>query len=170
MQFTGTNETMFPSLAQWLTDIKRGAYARENITEPSISNRYERNRTPPKWPTLLTGSGTKDWPAPQDGYYEARPLAGVWASPPYLHNGAVRTLWQLLLPPREREKSFEVGTYEYDTREMGFKDVHVDFGPTYKPTRIDTSLPGNSAQGHEAGTELSVPDKWALLEFIKTVK
>ena len=54
--------------------------------------------------------------------YKARPLNGIWATAPYLHNGSVRTMRQLLLPADQREKSFSVGTREFDPDDIGFKD------------------------------------------------
>ncbi|MGI9416963.1 MAG: di-heme-cytochrome C peroxidase, partial [Geminicoccaceae bacterium] len=38
--------------------------------------------------------------------YKARPLNGIWATAPYLHNGSVRTLRQLLLPTDQRQTTF----------------------------------------------------------------
>ena len=66
--------------------------------------------------------------------YKARPLNGVWASAPYLHNGSVRTVRQLLVPS-ERQKEFNVGSREYDPRNMGF----IDAGNSV----MNTTLPGN---------------------------
>lgn len=53
-------------------------------------------------------------------YYKARPLNGIWATAPYLHNGSVPTLHDLLLPPQQRPKTFRVGCREYDPDKVGF--------------------------------------------------
>jgi len=41
--------------------------------------------------------------------FESRVLHGVWATAPYLHNGSVPTLWELLKPPAARVSSFKIG-------------------------------------------------------------
>jgi mono/diheme cytochrome c family protein len=76
--------------------------------------------------------------------YKARPLDGVWATPPYLHNASVPNLDALLSPVAARPGSFTIGSTEYDTTLVGFR---TDGGP-YDFT-IDTSLSGNYNTGHE---------------------
>jgi len=108
------------------------------------------------------------------GKYAARPLKGVWATPPYLHNGSVPSLWHLLQPAQClkvskkstkvdncRPKSFKVGTTEYDPVHVGFEDKG-DY-------TVDTQVPGNFNTGHEFGTKLADEEKWALLEYMKTL-
>ena len=53
--------------------------------------------------------------------YKARPLNGAWATAPFLHNGSVPSLYQLLLPDTEREKSFYLGGNDLDVVNIGFK-------------------------------------------------
>lgn len=99
--------------------------------------------------------------------YKARPLNGIWATAPYLHNGSVRTMRQLLLPADQRDPSFKVGTREFDHVDMGFRDEGA--------STLDTSLPGNSNAGHDGpiyGNEVLAKDKKrmdALLEYLKTL-
>ena len=98
------------------------------------------------------------------GEYLARPLAGVWATAPYLHNGSVPTLWHLLHPD-QRPAKFVVGNREYDPGKVGF----VTSGEGYL---FDTSQPGNSNIGHAGaryGTNLPEDEKAALLEYLKTI-
>ncbi len=95
-------------------------------------------------------------------YYKARPLAGVWSSAPYLHNGSVPTLVELLKLPADRMKRFYVGSREFDAQNVG-----VVASDTTNATLFDTSLPGNSNVGHTYGTGLSEADKVALLEYLK---
>jgi hypothetical protein len=76
--------------------------------------------------------------------YPARPLDGYWATGPFLHNGSVRTLYQLLSPVQERAKSFWTGTWEFDPVDVGFRDEEVQGGFLF-----DTTLAGNSNAGHE---------------------
>jgi mono/diheme cytochrome c family protein len=95
--------------------------------------------------------------------YKARPLNGVWASAPYLHNGSVPSLYDLLLPPASRPARFAVGRWEYDPKKVGYvSDGNIPFV-------LDTTLPGNRNQGHEYGTKLSEADRWALVEYLKTL-
>jgi hypothetical protein len=99
--------------------------------------------------------------------YKARPLNGIWATSPYLHNGSVRTLKQLLLPPAQREQSFLVGSREFDPTEVGF--VSAAAAAAAQPFLFDTRITGNSNKGHVYGTALSDADKADLLEFLKTL-
>lgn len=96
--------------------------------------------------------------------YKARPLNGIWATAPYLHNGSVRTLYELLLPPAKRAPSFKVGTIEFDPVRVGYVDA---FGPG-KAFTYDTSLPGNSNAGHDYGASaLDDEQRFALIEYMK---
>ena len=98
--------------------------------------------------------------------YRARPLPGIWATSPYLHNGSVRNLVELLKPEGEREESFYVGSRRFDPVRVGYRS-----GWKYRPMRqkFDTSLDGNSAEGHDYGTCFSEEEKWDLIEFLKTL-
>jgi hypothetical protein len=97
--------------------------------------------------------------------YRARPLNGIWATAPYLHNGSVPNLYDLLLPPTHRPKFFYVGSWEFDPVHVG-----VETGSPFAGSfTFDTRLPGNSNSGHEYGTSLSEPERMALIEFLKTL-
>ncbi len=96
--------------------------------------------------------------------YKARPLDGIWATAPYLHNGSVPTLWDLLLPPPQRPATFHVGNRELDPVNVGFVTTA---GPATTP--YDTKTQGNTNVGHEYGTGLSEKDRWALIEYLKTL-
>ena len=97
-------------------------------------------------------------------YYKARPINGIWSSSPYLHNGSVPTVYDLLLPPAQRPAQFYVGNRELDNVKVGNRSEEVVGTNLY-----DTTLPGNSNAGHEYGTPLSEPERMALLEYIKTL-
>ncbi len=96
--------------------------------------------------------------------YKARPLNGVWATAPFLHNGSVPTLWDLLLPPSQRPATFYVGNRELDPVKVGFVSSE---GPN--TTRFDTRIRGNRNIGHEFGIDLSEDDRMALIEYLKTL-
>jgi cytochrome c len=99
--------------------------------------------------------------------YKARPLDGIWATAPYLHNGAVPTLYDLLLPASQRPARFAVGQLEFDPVKVGHKS---DPNDPLAPYIFDTSLAGNSNQGHEFGTNsLNDEQRWQLLEYLKTL-
>ncbi len=103
--------------------------------------------------------------------YAAPPLAGLWASAPYLHNGSVQSLAALLDPSR-RLPRFMVGGHALDWASVGLRvdgegrylPGHVAFST---PQWVDTSMPGLSNSGHEFGSELSASDRAALIEFLK---
>ena len=100
--------------------------------------------------------------------YKARPLDGIWATAPYLHNGSVASLYQLLLPTAERLKTFNVGTREFDPVNVGFKNESMPGAFLF-----DTTLPGNSNAGHDGpsyGTDkLTEEQRWQLVEYLKTL-
>jgi hypothetical protein len=96
--------------------------------------------------------------------YKARSLNGIWATAPYLHNGSVPSLWQLLQPQEQRVKRFYVGSRELDPVNVGF-----DTAPYPGGFEFDTTLPGNSNAGHTWGTALPDDQKWALIEYLKSL-
>jgi mono/diheme cytochrome c family protein len=101
--------------------------------------------------------------------YESRVLEGIWAAAPYLHNGSVPTLADLLKPARERTAAFKVGP-AYDPRAGGLA-VDQPAGSSTLTTTLDCDAPlsGNSRCGHEYGVGLPDEDKKALLEYLKTL-
>ncbi len=101
------------------------------------------------------------------GGYVAVALEGLWLRAPYLHNGSVPTLTDLLAPESERPRLFWRGYDVYDPVRVGF----VSGGDQAKQagTPFDTSLPGDSSAGHRYGTTLSAEQKRALLEYLKTL-
>ncbi len=102
--------------------------------------------------------------------YKARPLNGVWSSAPFLHNGSVPTLYDLLLPEEERPDYFCLGSWEYDPVKVGYVDRHLSGAEC-----MDTALEGNANGGHEYGTgrdglpRLGASELMALLEYMKTL-
>ncbi len=99
--------------------------------------------------------------------YKARPLAGIWATAPYLHNGSVPTLWDLLLPPAERPTTFMVGTREYDPVRVGYRTGADAPGNRFA---FDTAPLGNRNVGHDYGNDrLSEDDRRAIVEYLKTL-
>jgi hypothetical protein len=97
--------------------------------------------------------------------YKARPLDGIWATAPYLHNGSVPNLYELVSPVAERSKRFHVGSTEFDPKRVGFSTEEVP-GAT---TELDVSLPGNSNAGHDTYGNFTPEQRWQLVEYMKTL-
>ncbi len=99
--------------------------------------------------------------------YANHPLDGIWARAPYLHNGSVPTLWDLLQPPANRPVVFFRGYDVFDQANVGFvSSVAEADGRVF--FRYDTTLPGNGNGGHLYGTALTADDKRAIVEYLKT--
>jgi hypothetical protein len=110
-----------------------------------------------------------------DGYI-GRPLDGIWSRGPYLHNGSVPTLRDLLRPASERPATFYVGgDTDYDLKNLGlaYEEVRSPDGTrggrraSPRQSEFDTRSPGNGNGGHAYGTGLSAKDRRALLEYLK---
>ena len=136
----------------------------------------------------MEGFGILDLPQQVAGY-KPRPLEGVWATPPFLHNGSVPSIYQMLLPPEQRAKRFFVGRRDYDPKHLGFVDVPGKDGDA--GFWLDTSIEGNHNSGHGfvatpaqlranrsdpkrnplprgvIGPLLTDPERFAILEYLK---
>jgi RoxA-like, cytochrome c-like len=125
-------------------------------------------------------------------HYRARPLNGVWATAPYLHNGSVPSLYWMLMPAAQRPKQFCMGFRDFDPQQVGF---HVEAGETprcrtgetlFSATSPDGSaIHGNSNLGHSLeappgesphehkkgviGRLLSDEERKDLIEYLKTL-
>jgi hypothetical protein len=125
--------------------------------------------------------------------YKARPLNGIWATAPFLHNGSVVNLMDLLKPGDQRPTNIQLGNIEFDAVNVGIQQqpkLKTRSGSRYTSDGIfilDTSVPGNSNHGHEfstlwddsksydkqvkgvIGPELSQDERMALIEYLKTL-
>ena len=99
--------------------------------------------------------------------YQSPPLDGLWMRAPYLHNGSVPTLRDLLRPVAERPTVFYRGYDVYDPENVGFRTS--DFNRRLYGWKHDTQERGNGNQGHTFGTTLPAREKDALLEYLKTL-
>lgn len=133
-------------LAPMMTKVKARSQELEGIKDMGP---FELGRTPVVWQK------------PAGNKFVAKPLAGIWASAPFLHNGSVPTIDDLLKPAKERPTEFHVGGYVYDAKKLGFVTDPSD----PRAFKLVTSEEGNSNQGHEF--PLSDPDRAAVLEFLK---
>lgn len=120
--------------------------------------------------------------------YKARPLNGIWATAPYLHNGSVLTLYDLLLPatkrgeleigttkaggaPRLRRDAFHIGSRDFDPVEVGLRSQAGEGRSEFRVRGPDgKEMFGNSNAGHEWGAaELSDEERWAIVAYLKTL-
>ncbi|MFL5348089.1 MAG: di-heme-cytochrome C peroxidase [Hyalangium sp.] len=114
--------------------------------------------------------------------YAARPLNSIWATAPYLHNGSVPTLWDLLQPAGQRPTCFQVGQRDYDPDTLGYSTSADSAGKCSSEQKACETPPsegfvqwfnvqctGNSNAGHEYGTHLPEEQKRQLLEYLKTL-
>ena len=116
--------------------------------------------------------------AEHTGGYVAPILSGLWATAPYLHNGSVPTLWQLLTP-EDRPSRFLVGGHALDFAAMGIAGSRdsagvyrydAEYTPWSTPELYDTSRPGLSNRGHERQVAgLTDAQKRSLIEYLKTL-
>ena len=124
---------------------------------------------------LVDLNGYRETPQPPapDRVYKAAPRDGVWATPPFMHNGSVPNLYEMLVPASERPKKFCIGR-EFDPVKVG---LDTTCGPgTFV---LDTSLLGNSNAGHSfqdgprgngtIGPLLTDDQRWALVEYLKSI-
>ena len=137
----------------------------------------------------LEGFGILDLPQQIAGY-KPRPLEGVWATPPFLHNGAVPNLYEMLLPPDQRSKRFFVGRRDFDAKRVGYVSEPADASEA-DGFWLDTTKDGNHNSGHGfvatpeqlaawradskahplpsgvIGPLLGDDERWAIIEYLK---
>lgn len=116
--------------------------------------------------------------------YKARSLNGIWATAPYLHNGSVPSLYDLLLPVKRpgdagdgeyRPTEFMVGAREFDPIRVGFITEGYD-GTLFKADKRGDMNDGHEyAAGKTAQPDgtvlpaLSAEQRWDLVEYLKTL-
>jgi hypothetical protein len=119
--------------------------------------------------------GDREMPPPPspEGVYKAAPRDGVWATAPFMHNGSVPNLYEMLIPAAERTKQFYLGG-DFDPLKVG-----LDTAATSGAFLMDTTLLGNSNAGHSfqigprgngiIGPLLTEDQRWALVEYLKSI-
>lgn len=150
-QYLGSNA--FPTLTQSGADSTVAAG-----NAPSQRDLAQLGRNAPAVPAALTTLTSYA--------YESRVLQGIWAAAPYLHNGSVPTLADLLNPVLLRPLAFKVGP-AYDTSRVGLASTQTKLNFTYLTTDCLLRNSGNSRCGHEYGTLFTSSEKTALLEYLK---
>jgi hypothetical protein len=110
--------------------------------------------------------------------YQAPPLDGIWATAPYLHNGSVPTLYQVLKSdarPKIFTRSFRTSATDYDQVKVGWKYMEMmglpdgKLHPHEERKIYESSKPGRSNRGHTFGDDLTDPERMAVIEYLKTL-
>jgi mono/diheme cytochrome c family protein len=118
------------------------------------------------------------FPAKESKGYQAPPLDGLWATAPYFHNGAAPTVYHVLnskARPKYYTRSFDTDEAAYDKEKLGWKIEVLSQGanpklPPIEQRKIyDTTLPGRSNSGHTFGDELTDQERFAVIEYLKTL-
>ena len=103
----------------------------------------------------------------QGAKYKGRPLNGIWATAPYLHNGSVPNLAALLQPAVKRPTSFSIGVRTFDPVRVGFLTDVPGFARFNVNNPDGTPITGNSNAGHEFGANLTDQERHQLVEYMK---
>jgi hypothetical protein len=171
---TPTGMQPFPLAAFAIVrNVKSAYYQRHKMTPEKIAA-FEKTamRPPPQIFRLPLKEGDK-FPDTKGGkVYRAKTLVGIWATAPFLHNGSVPTLHDLLKPAAERPQRFLTGQRDYDPVRLGYEQDPSRFTPPggAPPTVFEVSLPGNANTGHEWEFYPSLTDeqRFQIIEFLKT--
>jgi processive rubber oxygenase RoxA-like protein len=167
----------FPDAAfDLIENIKARAYRDAGYDAATIAKLENRRvRSGPQWaPTfrapLLAGARWPDTTGRK--VYRAKTLVGIWATGPFLHNGSVPTIYDLLMPAASRPVMFPTGTREYDPVKLGIQTDPSKYtlAPQQTAFTFDTRLPGNWNTGHEWRfyPQLNDAARFAIIEFLKT--
>lgn len=157
--------------------VKTAAEGLDLVTHGIVDAYFDKNKeyfTAERRAQWAGGRDRKDAAVRDDLLYKARPLNGIWAVAPYLHNGSVPSLYLLLSPQSDRPKTFWTGSKQYDPEKVGYDTTQLPGTSLY-----DTAKPGNANTGHEfkdgprrngvIGPLLSHDDRMALIEYLKSL-
>jgi uncharacterized protein (DUF2235 family) len=142
------------------------------ITQKVIQQAYGQLNLSPEQQEEWNGYRKNELRAPLA--YKARPHNGIWATPPYLHNGSVPNLFELLSPVSERSKVFYLGNKQFDPVKLG-----LNTDPLKGASEFRVDRPGNSNAGHEfndgpkgngvIGRKLTKEERLQIIEYLKTL-
>jgi len=167
----------FPNAALGLiTRIKQKAYQERKLDAQTIAQWEQRQiRSGPQWnPTFRAPLLNADSWADTKGrkVYRAKTLVGIWATAPFLHNGSVPTIYDLLKPAAERPVTFPTGQREYDPVKLGLETDRAKYvlPPGLPGFLMDTRRRGNWNTGHEWSFYPTLTDdqRYAIIEFLKS--
>jgi mono/diheme cytochrome c family protein len=158
-----------------------GTYSADGDTYPNKVVNIDVIKTDRVYVDYIRQSGIVDWYnsswfatsepksafVPTDGYV-APPLDGIWASAPYFHNGSVPTVYQVLSSKERPAVWTRSGiSKDYDWKRLGWN--YNDPELMNKDWKFDTSVPGYSNVGHYFGDKLTEEERWAVVEYLKTL-
>ncbi len=156
-----------------------GTYGEEE-TYPNKVIHLDVIKTDRLYSDYIQQSGIVDWynsswyatSAPTSAFvpntgYVAPPLDGVWATAPYLHNGSVPNLYEVLNSNARTPRWTRTG----DSKDIDWKKMGWNYTPDgrKKNWTFDTTLPGYGNEGHTFGDELGEEERWAVVEYLKTL-
>jgi hypothetical protein len=185
------------------TDLQYSQFAKRRITTGALEPDFESSSLPAVRAIELVTTKLMQRSLPDPGQnmwvprsdFMARPHAGIWATPPFLHNGSVPNLYELLSPMEERTACFILGDLEYDVDNIVYTVRKCEDGDVAGGFVFDTKQIGNSNAGHEfrnddhhghvftpedcallrrqgrsgvLGCQLSPGQRRALIEYLKT--
>jgi len=168
-----------PEVANDIDPSSVSAVVGLNLMSTAIASRYFEQFPPASREQLFKymGYGVFDYPRTDPERlknYKSRPLHGIWATPPFLHNGSVRTVYQMISPRTERESWFWSGTKEYDPVDLGYRSL-----PVPGAVKFDTRVTGNDNTGHEfragcqsngvIGPYLKPEERRQIIEYLKVM-
>ena len=166
-------------------------------TTEVMARELDHQHIPPEDRLKVTGFRKNDFRAPLG--YPARPLTGYWATPPYMHNGAIPNLYEVMSPVSERSTSFWTGSEEFDPVKVGYRTDKFEGGFRFDTKRnflqetgysmrelfsghlrFDRNIAGNSNLGHEfrdapkgtpgvIGPYLTPHERMAIIEYMKVM-
>jgi hypothetical protein len=164
-----------------------GAYVQETNDQW-----FEQNYIPTMWRSTYEGNRPNCLQVAQG--YKARPLNGIWATAPFLHNGSIATLYDLLSPFNERPRYVQLGSTQFDVDHVGIQqdtNIAAQLEQNEPPADyingvfiLNTQEMGNLNTGHEfdasfikgsknkkgvIGPELAPAQREALVEYLKTL-
>jgi hypothetical protein len=176
MQADGTVRPFPYAAADLISKIKTRAYQDAGYDDATIAALENRDvRRGPQWDPafrapMLDSANFGDTSGRK--VYRAKTLVGIWATGPFLHNGSVPTIYDLLLPAAKRPSTFPLGTREYDTVKLGVQTdpSKYSLAPGQSAFTFDTRLPGNWNTGHEWSFYPDLDDqaRFDIIEFLKT--
>ncbi len=143
-----------------------GLNFREFFVGAVIRDELKRQNVSPLETLVMFGCRSPENPPLPNNVYKARPLDGIAFTAPFLHNGSVPTLWDLLQAPEDRPRLFYTGCEDFDPRKLGSACTRY----SRNSFLYDTRKFGHSNQGHDYGTQLTNHEKLDLLEYIKTIE
>ncbi|MDB2607186.1 c-type cytochrome, partial [Zobellia sp.] len=154
----------YPNLLVALSTIGTDASLSDLYTTPSEANDYFLDWFNTGW--FGTGEAGLEFDA--EGGYIAPPLDGVWATAPYFHNGSVANIAEVLNSlerPKYWSRSFN--SADYDQSNLGW--IYTEQIAKIDSETYDTTLKGYGNGGHTFGDNLTEPQRFALLEYLKTL-